>query len=95
MLGRSALLTLVWLPVLLLSNDRDGTENGASKSSSLAQPILILERFSWVTGVVDLEAATTFLEDDTADDDLLRRMTALTGTSSSENLGLGAAPMSL
>ncbi len=95
MLGRSALLALVWLPVLLLSNDRDGTETGASKSSSLAQAILIFERFSRVTGVVGLLAAPTFLEDDKADGDLLRRMTVLTGTSSSKLLGLGAAPMIL
>ena len=57
--------------------------------------MLIFERFSRVTSVLDLTAAPTFLDDDEADDDLLRRMTALTGTFSSEHLGLGAAPMIL
>jgi hypothetical protein len=57
-------------------------------SSSLAQAMLILNRFSFVTGAV-------FLEEDEVDDDLLRRMTGLMGTSSSEHLGLGAAPMIL
>ncbi len=83
MLGRSALLTLVWLPVLLLANDRDGTDTGASRSSSLAQAMLIFKRFSRVTAVVALAAAPTLLEDDEAEDDLLRRMTGLTGTLSS------------
>lgn len=92
------LLMLVSLLVLLLADEgRDGEENGASRSSSLAHAMLTLERFSLVTGVVRLAAAPPFLDDDEDDDGdgLLRRVTALTGTSSSGHLGLGAAPMML
>ncbi len=86
------LVTLVSLPVLLLSRGADGTENGASRSSPLAQAMLILERFSRVTGVVRFAPVLLLLEDD---EDLLRRITGLAGTSSSGHLGLGAAPMIL
>jgi hypothetical protein len=94
-------LVLVSLPVLvLLSDDRAaGTmEKGASRSSSLAQAILILNRFSRVTGSVRFAPtppAVFFLKDDDEDDDLLRRVTGRTGTSSSALLSRGAAPMML
>jgi hypothetical protein len=98
MLGKSELLLLlprlVSLPVLLLSTENGtGDENGASRSSSLAQAMLILERFSRVTGVVRFPAL--LLDEDEEEDDLLRRRTGLTGTSSSGHLGRGAAPMIL
>lgn len=92
------LLMLVSLLVLLLSNGADGDGNGASRSSSLAQAMLILDRFSRVTGVVRFAPSRPLLEVDEVDeldDGLLRRRTGLTGTSSSGHLGLGAAPMIL
>jgi hypothetical protein len=90
MLGRLvlALLTLVSLPVRLLGSD-DGSEKGASKSSSLAQAMLILERFSRVTGIVRL---APFRLDE---EDGLRGVKSLCGSSSSIVLGLGAAQMIL
>jgi hypothetical protein len=90
-----ALLRLVSLPVLLLCREDDGIEKGASKSSSLAHAILILERFSSVTAVVGFALETFFLDDDDVDDVLLRRVTGLTDISSSGHLGLGAAPIIL
>lgn len=101
MLGRSELLErleiLVSLLILFLS-EVSITAYGASRSSSLAHAMLILKRFSRVTGVTRLDV---FLEEEDDDDDdveedlLLRRTTGLTGTSSSTVRGLKAAPIML
>jgi ribulose-5-phosphate 4-epimerase/fuculose-1-phosphate aldolase len=103
----ASLLKLEPLPVRFLSSDNGtGDEKGASRSSSLAHIMLILERFSRVTGVVRLAPLAAILLSENAEEELeeleteagdvfLRRSTGFTGMSSSGHLGRRAAPMIL
>ncbi len=113
--GRSELLVLLLmlrsLGVRFLNGvNGNGPEKGASRSSSLAHIMLILERFSRVTGVVRLAAPpiAIFLSereellgeldkelDSEAGNVFARRSTGVMGISSSAHLGRGAAPMIL